>query len=765
MHAPPSANHLQAIWQGKWIIIVMIGLSLYWGYSQYKKTVPRYISSSRIYVERHGPRIINAETGVMAGASSFLTTQSELIRSSPVLELAVASADLKSLKTFAGLNEPVPALRQSLRASVSAHQGFIDVSFSSIYPAESASIINAVVQAYIEFCANTKRSSSAEILELLQKERAKRDPELREKLQALTEFRLANDILSYDTENGNVILTRFEGLVSKLNQVEVLALEAKSFYETAKTMADAPERLRLFVKSQGQFGTDYLVETRDTNNLIKRLERLENLRYQMQVARMATSHPDMKHLNSEIADLIFELDQSRQSSSYARAQLDSLAAHCQVLTERQGMLEQAVREQQNEVVSINKMLAEYEFVNAAYEQVLKTCDILDTRMRELKLIEDPGALNIHVLEVARPSLSPVGLSKRQVMQKPLSYGLLVGAGLAWLRNMLDRRVRSEKEISAITGAPILGAVPSMLGCNSLASRACKTDVDPHSQEAEAFRVIRTHLFISSLKDEPKVIQVTSSDAKDGKSTVISNLGITIANSGKKVLILDADLRHPKQQKYFKISQLQNLSTVLAGRDSLDATIVHTNIDGLDVLPAGSSNAPNPAEILGSKAFCTLLTELRTSYDCILVDSTAIMPVADARVLASLCDGTLLVVRPKKATRKSIQLSKDNIHLVDARLLGIILNDVSNKRNRYGYYYYHGSACSSGRYYRFRRPRKIQDLQLSKAMEEIPFKEYSRKPSSNNTAINEEIPIKEYSRKRSRNNSSTSELNAAKKISS
>jgi len=347
-----SGNPLGAIWQCWWIILLMIGLSLIWGHSQYKKIIPKYISSSRVYVDRRGPRLIDdIETGPMTGSSDYLDTQAQLIKSSSVLELAIASPDLKHLKTFADMEDPRPALRSSLRTTVIRNNGFIDVSFSSVYPAESASIVNAVVQAYVDFYIQSKKSNSAEILNILQKEKAKRDVELSEKLRAMTEFKQSHDSLSFETGNGNVALSRLDNLSSKLNQVEVLALEVKSFYEKAKTMADNPELLRLFIESQSNFGSQFVSETKNTARLHIRLERIEERRYEMRMVGLAASHPDMVALDQDINELNKALGIGEES--YAPRQLSAIEQHYQVLTERQKWLEQAIREFPASLFEIN----------------------------------------------------------------------------------------------------------------------------------------------------------------------------------------------------------------------------------------------------------------------------------------------------------------------------------------------------------------------------------------------------------------------------
>jgi capsular exopolysaccharide synthesis family protein len=261
---------------------------------------------------------------------------------------------------------------------------------------------------------------------------------------------------------------------------------------------------------------------------------------------------------------------------------------------------------------------------------------------------------------------------------------MAGAGLALLRDWQDQRVRSADEIVAILGVPVLGAVPSMSKRRALA-RGQRLRFAPHSRESEAYRAIRTALLFGAPRNEAMTVLVTSPARQEGKTTLVSNLSIAMAQAGQKTLIIDADLRKPTQHRVFAMNgEGQGLTDVLAGTAVLAETIRPTDIEGLHVL-AGGRSVPNPAEILNSRAFTDLFAQLTRQYDRILVDSPPVGDVTDAQILAAFCGVTLLVLRADRSTRIPTQRARDALLTVRARLAGVVVNDVSRRDTRYSHY--------------------------------------------------------------------------------
>jgi capsular exopolysaccharide synthesis family protein len=313
----------------------------------------------------------------------------------------------------------------------------------------------------------------------------------------------------------------------------------------------------------------------------------------------------------------------------------------------------------------------------------KLCDILDDRIKELNVTEDTGVLNISILEVARPGDKPSKPQKARVMAMAMVLGLMFGGGIALLRDMTDSRLRSADEISSVLNVPVLGTVPAMSKKLSDTERGTKAYLESKSVVAEAYRTIRTALFFGA-KGKAKTILITSPGPGDGKSCLVSNLAITMAQAGQKTLIIDADFRKPMQHNIFEIDKKDSLSSVLDGSVTLDEAIRSSLVKNLDLLPC-SSEIHNPSEILNSENFVKLLEKLSQQYDRIVIDSPPVGPVADSRILAAISDATLLVLKAERSTRKNSQQARDALLSVHANLLGVVVNAVSRKNNRYGYY--------------------------------------------------------------------------------
>jgi capsular exopolysaccharide synthesis family protein len=223
------------------------------------------------------------------------------------------------------------------------------------------------------------------------------------------------------------------------------------------------------------------------------------------------------------------------------------------------------------------------------------------------------------------------------------------------------------------GAPVLGAIPTIVTAYTAVDRGQIVHHDPFGDAAESYRTLRTALQFG-LPQGTKTLLVTSPIAGDGKSTVVSNLAIVLAQAGKRVLVIDADFRAPMQHRLFNVSDLVGFASVLGGSDTIDQAVQHTSIANLDLLPCGPIPS-NPAEMLNDPTFGEHLNDLADKYDLVLLDSPPVTAVADARILAASVDASMLVVRPQSSTRKQTQAARDGLGSVGARLIGVAVNAV------------------------------------------------------------------------------------------
>lgn len=210
-------------------------------------------------------------------------------------------------------------------------------------------------------------------------------------------------------------------------------------------------------------------------------------------------------------------------------------------------------------------------------------------------------------------------------------------------------------------------------------------LNPKSPISEQYRTIRTNIDFASVDQKIHSLLVTSSGPGEGKSMTAANLAVVYAQQGKKVLLIDADLRKPTVHYTFRLDNLRGLSNILVGENTFNDVIHSSDVDHLDIMSCGPI-PPNPSELLASKKMEKLLEELKASYDLIIFDTPPVLAVTDAQVLANIVDGTLLVVRSKHTEIEGAQKAVESLRPAKAKLLGTVLNDRIKKQSNYYYYY-------------------------------------------------------------------------------
>lgn len=220
---------------------------------------------------------------------------------------------------------------------------------------------------------------------------------------------------------------------------------------------------------------------------------------------------------------------------------------------------------------------------------------------------------------------------------------------------------------------------------SMMARKLVTVSDSKSVNAEQFRTIRTNITFSMSDQDLKTILVTSSTPGEGKSTNAANIGVVFAQEGKRVLIVDADLRKPTLHHTFKVFNTVGLSSVLARREVFYNAIQETSVKGVSVIPSGPI-PPNPAELLSSKTMEAFIIDVKKDYDIIIFDSPPLLAVADAQILSNKCDGTLLIVNSGNVEKEAVLKAKALLTAAQAKILGVVLNNYVMPRNQHYSYY-------------------------------------------------------------------------------
>lgn len=209
--------------------------------------------------------------------------------------------------------------------------------------------------------------------------------------------------------------------------------------------------------------------------------------------------------------------------------------------------------------------------------------------------------------------------------------------------------------------------------------------NPLSPISEQYRTIRTNLQFASIDERLHALLITSAEPGAGKSITVANLAVTYAQQGKKVLLVDADLRKPTVHYTFRLDNLRGLSNVLIGESTLEEAIVSSEVDHLDLISCGPI-PPNPSELLASKKMQTMLEDAKKLYDIIIFDTPPTLAVADAQILANIVDGSILVIRSKKTEYEAAIKAKETLSSAKGKLLGAVLNDCEKDKLNYNYYY-------------------------------------------------------------------------------
>jgi polysaccharide biosynthesis transport protein len=310
---------------------------------------------------------------------------------------------------------------------------------------------------------------------------------------------------------------------------------------------------------------------------------------------------------------------------------------------------------------------------------------------------------VKVTIVSAPTVPTAPISPKRTRNLALGgvLGLLLGLGLALLRDLLDTTIKSEKDCAEVTDATVIGGIAFD---PDAAKSPLIAQVDPHSPRAEAFRTLRTNLKFVDAARHPRSIVFTSSVPTEGKTTTTANLAITMAAAGARICVVEGDLRRPRLLEYMGLDGSVGLTDVLIGQATLGDVLQQFADTSVYVLGAGAI-PPNPSELLGSASMIETLRELESRFDVVIIDTPPLLPVTDAAVLSTIAGGTVVVVGAGRVDRDHLSRSLQSLETVKARVLGLVLNMIPTKRAD-GYSYGRGYASESPRQRAKERERAV-----------------------------------------------------------
>jgi len=544
-------------------------------------------------------------------------------------------------------------------------------------PAFVTEMSNAIAHAYIDYTKEFQSGGLNQIINWFDKYVGDKRQELTDAQFALHKFKRDRNILAVSfEEKQNFTGSDMHSVNSQLNDVKNDLSAQRAFLAQMNKML-----------KEGVDPVDVarFAENESVSSFVSRRDDLK-----LRLADLSTvfgeKHESVRAVQDQLEIVEARLEQEiRRTMNEVEGQIGRLQLH-------QASLEGRLQELTNQAFELNEVGLDYgvlrdreETLRQLYETVLKRSEELDIN----SLFESN---NIQILESAEQPGAPFSPNLPYNLGIALLIGIAFGGGIIFLIAALDNTMRTEDDVNRYTRAPVLGALPevdaaTIKGLANQASLDVITHVAPKSSFAEGIKTLRTNLMFMSANEPPKLLLVTSPGPGEGKTLISTNMAIAMAQSGLRTLIVDNDLRRPRVHKALSVKNTRGVSEIAAGEARADDVIVATDIENLWVLPAGHI-PPNPTELLHTKRFEEMLTELNGKYDRVILDSPPIGAVADALILSRFVDAVLLVVKYGTTRRETFRRSVDQLDAIGAPLMGCVLNDIKKDAAGYGYSYYY-----------------------------------------------------------------------------
>lgn len=566
--------------------------------------------------------------------------------------------------------------------AVGALQGGLDISrpdeWASIFRLTYRSndrwmarnVVNAAAEAFIRRRREVQNTEARSTVAFLRDQAAQVQVELEAAENALQAFREGEQVVALASE-ANLQVQQLAGL-----QAERMGLAAER---------DGLQELLREIQSSGGSAPDYtrliafptFLQNATFQNLVENLTDAERSRAELR-ARWTENHPGVLALDDQIALLKGRLRDIGQN--YLQS-LNTQIATLDATLVRFGSDLEEIPARELQYARLERQTQTLARIYEALQQSLKEWEVQEA-------VEDPS---VRVVEHAVLPAGPVSPKPRRNLTLGAMVGLFLGLGLAFVRQLLDKKVRADDDVGQILGAPILSRVPRLpdVSAKTPRSKALVTLDRTRSLPAEAYKSLRTSILFSDLEGNGKrELVVTSPGARDGKSVTSCNLAISFAQQGYKTLLIDGDLRRSTLHLTFELENGPGLTEYLGGEFPLEELVRPTAIQNLFVIPAGRTPG-NPSELLGHTRMDSLLERSREHFDAVVLDSPPVLAVTDATILANKVGGVVLVVRSDLTHKQAAEDALDQLRQVGARVLGVVVNDTDGGgRYGYRYSYYH-----------------------------------------------------------------------------
>jgi succinoglycan biosynthesis transport protein ExoP len=614
-----------------------------------------------------------------------------LISREPVAKPAPTLRQLPAEDDFDLSAAPAPAgavhaYLNMLKVLPVSDTNLVKIAFATPDPNLSAELANAHVAAYERQQNRMRGHQSEEAQRFLSDKLAEIKEQLQKSEAALNAYRRTKGIIpgliSVDGKDA-VVLDRLADLNKQLTAAQVarITLESQVQLINRHDYASLPEVMQ--------------------NVTVQELRKQLNDLYGQSAAlssQFKGSYPPLAKLRAQIGEVEARLNAGINNV------VSGIQAQYREAVGKESELQAEMGRQRTETLNLNDAAAQYAILQREVDTNRELYNAVLTRMKDVEVVSGDQHTIVSVINSAEAPTLPTTPRKVRDLTLSLVFGLACGIGLAFLFDFLDNTLKNPEEAENYLRLPSLGVVPDFasVGINeSYGSRQLLADrsalpaipgrelVSAHgsySSLGEAYRNLRTALLLSRAGAPPKIILISSATSREGKTVTSVNLATMLAQLGPSVLI-DADLRRSRCHQVLAIDNLAGLTETLTGSRKWPEVIRPTEIDNLDFLSAGSA-PPNPTELLGSPKMAEILAAMGERYSYIVIDSSPVLPVSDALLLASLVDGVVVVVNGVATPRQQVKTACARLEYARGKILGVVLNRIHLQSPDYYYYYHH-----------------------------------------------------------------------------
>ncbi|MDZ8261075.1 polysaccharide biosynthesis tyrosine autokinase [Nostoc sp. ChiQUE01b] len=626
-----------------------------------------------------------------------LETQVRVIGSNPVVEKTINSLNLKDIQ---GKLLTIPDLAKQLKIEGIKGTDVVQLSYKGGDPELAAKIVNKVIDSYIDLNIKANQNEARTAKQVLVTEVPKAEEVVRRAESKLRLFKETNKVVVLEQEAAAAVDT-ISKLGNQISQALAQLDDVKGRLQQLSSEAQVDSR-------QGVIESE-LSQAPGVQKVLAQLQETES-QLALERTRFSPEHPTITSLEEKVAALnnllkertgqvagkaqitqgSLQVGQLRQSliADITRAQAERVGLERQIATLKQQ--QDAYIKRANNLPRLEQSQRELErklqAAQTTYETLLK-------KRQEIDIAQNQKIPNARVISYALIPDKAEGPRKMLFIVGGAGIGFFLGIIVAFTLDLIDRSVKTVKEAKEVLRYSVLGVIPtqarngkdhsSIAGLDRPIPKIIGRDI-PYFPVGNAYQILQVNLkFLCS--DKPlKSIVITSSVAKEGKSDVSANLAVTMAQAGRRVLLVDADMRHPIQHHIWGLTNTIGLSNVIINQASLD-TVVQEVMPNLEVLTSGVL-PPNPVAMLDSQRMATLISNFGRDYDLVIFDTPPLSGIADAAVLSTLTDGILLVVRPGVVDLNSANAAKEFLTQSGQKVLGIVINGVNTKNEPNNYFH-------------------------------------------------------------------------------